>query len=191
MNNYGLSIDFDFWLRMPSLVELDCSMKEAPFWIDAMWMIRAATALSNGEDWREHLCLATDEPLASDIHKLLKEHQIKLMQKFLIAESHGCAYEWFKGIENLHLIHIDAHHDFGYDMNELNCDNWVKHLVANGNVAAITLIYPKWRLQEHTEWGEKSEKIANKWRAKGIDISVGYGLSENLLRNIKVKRSFI
>lgn len=189
MNNL-LSIDFDFWLRVPKILEMDMETREAPFWIKHMWSIRAATALSQGRDLRKELALAADEPSPDRLGQWLVGRGIKF-GKCAVAESHGHANSYFNRYKDINLIHIDAHHDFGYHLDELNCDNWVQHLVGHGSVRRITLIYPKWRLVEHGEWNKCVDGKISKWRKSGIEINVVHGLAENMPTDMVFRKTFI
>jgi hypothetical protein len=186
-----ISLDFDFWMEMPESENYDWSMREVPFFLDHIWMIRAMDAFARGVDLREQCNLPKDEPSPVEFSQLLIDHKLKVRKDTVaISESHMVAYKWFSRLKDLHIIHIDAHHDFGYveGMRELNCDNWVKYLVDKGKVKKITLIYPKWRLRQTNEWEGGGKESAEKL---GVDVDVCYGLKESLPHNLKIRKMFI
>jgi len=186
-----ISLDFDFWLEMPEFENYDWGFREAPFFMDYIWAMRAMDALARGVDLREQINLPKDEPHPAEFLKLLMDRKLNVVRNSVaISESHVMAYKWFVRLKDLHIIHIDAHHDFGYasGMRQLNCDNWVKYLVAKGKVKKITLIYPKWRLRQVNEWENGGIEAAEKL---GVEVDVCYGLEESLPRDLKIRKMFI
>ena len=196
--NNVVSVDFDFWVRVAprEMAMLDWAHKENLFFIDVIWQIRACGQAAQGQDIRDICGIAKDEPEPDILATLFHKHKLKVRKnQILVTESHALALPWFAGMENLHLWHIDAHHDFGYDMEEPNCDNWVDGLVKKGGVKAITLIYPKWRIEEgkkhNFDWGDRPAKKVARWRKKGIDVQIVYGLAENLPSNMTFRKMFM
>lgn len=60
-----------------------------------------------------------------DIFNLLPAENVKFIY------SHNMAYELLKDYNNIELINIDHHHDYGYDKGDnskVTCANWVKFL---------------------------------------------------------------
>lgn len=53
--------------------------------------------------------------------------------------SHDMAYELLKDYDNIELINIDHHHDYGYDKGDnskVTCANWVKYLAQENHLAS-------------------------------------------------------
>ena len=190
MNSYGLSIDFDFWLEVPAFENLDMSHKEAPFFINELWAIRAASALSTGKDLREILKLANDEPEPVMMHRIMAKNKLTVKRdQVAVGESHIHAFEWLRDCTDI--TSIDAHHDLGYGISKLNCDNWLFELARLGRLKNITLIYPKWRLRNYIEWDVDAQLRADKLKEFGVNIEVHYGLVENLPSSIKFNKMFV
>jgi len=188
--NTVISIDFDFWLEMPP--DKDWGHREAIFFIESIWPIRVVSALSSGEDLRETCTLAPDEPTPHDMATLLADNKVRTQKnKIAVCESHVMAYKWFSRLKNLHVINIDAHHDLGYGISELNCGNWLMKLVEDGKVAKITQIYPKWRLRGINEWDQQNELLVKTLADAGVELEVLYGLKEHLPHKVFVKKMFI
>ena len=183
-----LSIDFDFWVKLEAAELLDWGHREALFFINQVWGIRAASALANGEDLRQIYTLPTDEVAPECLMRELKRKKLGFKKtKGAIAESHMCINGWLDGLRDLHVINIDAHHDLGYSgRSELDCSNWLLHLIEAGHVRKVTQIYPKWRLNSD-EWSdEMSDRVA------GLDVDYAryYGL-ENLPTGLPIDKVFV
>ena len=186
-----ISLDFDFWLEMPQFENFDWAFREAPFFLNQVWFIRAMDALTRGCDLRVTCTLPNDEPKPRELTDVLAHHKIRINKSSLgISESHGFAYTSFSEFDDMHIIHIDAHHDMGYDPRELNCDNWLMELVKEGKVSKITMVYPKWRLRQINEWDMYGDKIRQSLDELGVEIEVGYGL-ECLPSDLDIKRVFL
>ncbi len=187
MNNV-MSIDFDFWLEMPEFENLDWAFREAPIFIDMMWAIRASNALAAGKDLRKICRMPDDEPRPREFAELLDEHKISRgRSKVAISESHIMAYKWFEELDDMHIIHIDAHHDLGYrdrSDDKVDCGNWLRFLINEGKVSKLTMIYPKWRQRQLDEWKLAEAEIRESIK---IPLDVHYGL-EHLPRDITIKK---
>jgi len=183
-----LSIDFDFWAETGEFELLDWGFREAKFWLEDIWSIRAIDAACQGKDIRERCKLAADE-IAPDllVRHLVKELKCKV-RRVALAESHLSAYNYFSGCKDINLVHIDAHHDMGYEPRELNCDNWLEHLINEDRVRSVTLIYPKWRLRTINEWDD-GHKVLDRLGDR-VKIEVHYGL-EHLPPKISYEKAFI
>ena len=189
MNNV-LSIDFDFWFDIPG--EYDWQFREASFFINQLWIFRAIDSAARGVDIRTKCKIASDEPKPSRMLTLMHEHNIRVpTHRLAVSESHLAAYKWFVRMKDLHIIHIDAHHDMGYcdGMKRLNCDNWIKYLSLKGKVSKITIIYPKWRLRHDDEWEQNGDRLVSEFG--DVEVAHHYGLSEHLPHDIDVKKVFI
>lgn len=192
-----LSVDFDFWFDVDAYHEGDWGHREALFFLGPIWGIRASSAVAAGEDPRKKWKIAEDEVKPWHFGKFMKERGCVMPRRCCIdiSESHSVGFTSFKSLKGpLHLVHVDAHHDFGYSMEELNCDNWIYHLAKHkGNIAKITMIYPKWRQKEeaHDEWEHSGKEAAKKIQNLGIEIDVGYGLEEKFPSDMKFTKGII
>ena len=186
MNNV-ISLDFDFWVEFPEWENLDWGFRETPFWIDHMWALRAGDALSNGVDLRKTITLADDEvPPGGFVESIVCDGTKIGNSKLAISESHAPAYKYLSGLKDMHVVHIDAHHDMGYEMKELNCDNWLMNLAKDGNVRKITMIYPKWRLRRMNEWDSAKARVTEALEGLGVELEVHFGLEfMPVLKNVR------
>jgi len=187
MNNV-ISLDFDFWFEMPEFENLDWAFGEAPIFLDMIWAIRASNAIAVGKDLRKICRIPDDEPRPREFANLLKEHKLRTGRtKVAISESHLLAYKWFNDLDDLHIIHIDAHHDLGGYRggdDKIDCGNWLKFLVDEGKVSKLTIIYPKWRQRQLDEWKSGGDEIREGIK---IPLDVHYGL-EHLPHNLTIKK---
>lgn len=205
-----LSVDFDFWVRTDNQDLLDWSHKEAMFWIDTIWQIRASDAWRRGMDPREQTLITPDEPDPKMLGPWLVERGITVAaNKIAIAESHAAIYPWLNRLRDIELVHIDAHHDMGYDdygymrrtnrgfkivLPDVGCDNWIYRLIHEqrySRIKSIKLIYPKWRKKNGGDMTKMVENRIEDWRKNGVEIDVCYGLEENMPRDVRFNKAFV
>ena len=187
-----LSVDFDYWV--PEDPMLDWGHQEKGIFLEMIWISRAASLIANDHDPKQ-ISKIDEAPSPIDFAGfLVDEKGYALGENFAVAESHESAYHYFENEKNMHVIHVDAHHDMGYTLKKVNCDNWLQHLIDEGKVKKVSMIYPKWRLQKNMHWDmdmpdEVKSRIED-WKAKGIDISVKFGLNE-LPANVILNKVFV
>ena len=105
-----------------------------------------------------------------EILRILRDKGLKInhQTKLGIAESHEKAYPFFANggkVQHL-LIHFDAHHDL-YSKGDLNCGNWIYHIVKKYPNLKVLFVYPKWAKEEHLSTAEED---INKDILKEVDI---------------------
>jgi len=187
-----LSIDFDYW--MPEKIEWDFGHQEIPLMIDFIWHSRAANFLARDMDFRQEMSISLDEMHPSELgYALVGDLGCSFPRDSMaFAESHVSAHDWFKDVQDGELWHIDAHHDIWYGREDINCDNWVKHLVDEGKVRSVNLVYPRWRMEEKFDfdWNGKVEEVIARWRKKGVLFKKHYGL-KSLPRGMRFDRTFM
>ena len=188
-----LSIDFDFWAEMPNVRNLDWGFRESKLFIEMIWQIRATDFAARGSDIRKECYLAKDEPSPISFAGLMKKLKVKIAKnQVAISESHAVAYNYFKDLHDMRVVHVDAHHDLGYGNKELNCDNWLQHLITDGNVDEVDMIYPKWRNNDNCrENYDERRKAILKQLDRKVKFKMGYGLAENIPGSIKFDKVFI
>jgi len=159
-----LSIDFDFWV--PDPLELDMGHREAKFFIDAMWGLRAGQALARGVDLREVMKVESSNGLLpSTLLSALKGHLASPQKlKIAIAESHASLYYFLEGETDIEMVNLDAHHDCGYQIAadklpdcEVDCGNWAGKLVMEGRVKKHIQVFPTWKRDSDKYGGEAWE----------------------------------
>ena len=196
MNNI-ISLDFDFWVDLLNADHHDWGAREAPFFINDIWPIRAISSLTCGVDLREECKIAKDEPHPSRFANILQDHNLQVKQ-IAVAESHSIGYSWLKRLKNLHIIHIDAHHDLGYTqidhrrpmrLANIDCGNWLLALTQLGCVKKITIIYPKWRLRHDNEWEESCVRVVE--AAGDTELEVHFGLVEHLPMDLNIRKMLV
>lgn len=178
----ALSIDFDFWV--PEKIEYDWGHAEnMALFFGYMWQIRAGHALARGVDLRKEMPITADcgvDPF--DFPAWMKDKGVKLGQKAVaISDSHAAGGLAFGDCSNLDILHIDAHHDCGYgvDNNEakkLDCGNWIETLVQARKVRSVDIIYPSWR-KGQDEYGDSFlAKIARWEKELKVSVTIYHGL---------------
>lgn len=76
---------------------------------------------------------------------------IQHIKRIIVADSHGYAGEWWlqsrcRSIRRV--VHFDAHHDLGYHakpLKELDCGNWLSHVLNRHKRAHAHIVHPMWR----------------------------------------------
>jgi hypothetical protein len=148
-----LSVDWDYFF--PDVFWFDWSQKEESIFLEFLWPIRYGNAhLKTGE-------------MAKDIVKPDKSLLCGFWEKvcprgpyinLTIAESHkdviSIVDNYFPDPDfkpKFGIWNFDQHHDGGYGMKELNCDNWVHHLWENDRLSDYNVIYPPWREERPEE----------------------------------------
>lgn len=144
MNNV-LSIDFDYWCQIPEIYESDWVFIDNEFFSKAMWNVRYIAGKTSGIDLRDYVKLSEHDPTPIDLYNYLADNYT--INNIGAGSSHVYAYDWFD-LDDMVVYNIDAHHDLGYGLDTLNCDNWIKYLIDNGMVNKVVQIYPNWRLKD-------------------------------------------
>lgn len=141
-----LSIDFDFFQKIPKE-----ALSAYPDGIDL------PTDVSN-IIWASHMTLdkkrldtvVFDTEKFEFIKQLLKKQ--KPHTKIMIASSHKTAYAFILETlyktknENTALTNIDLHHDLGNNNPNVDCGNWIKHLLKEGRIKGF-----QWVLQPESQ----------------------------------------
>lgn len=186
-----LSLDFDFFI--PEKIEYDWGHRESSLFLDTVWAIRAGTALALGKDLTKTVIPVKDddvEPLFFPAFlRGVKKAKFSKNSNYIFAESHATAYYAAEGMNEISLVHIDAHHDCGYhpEMKDLDCGNWIEHLQAEKRLKKLHIIYPQWRKDEEngSDFSDETEKKLDLWRKNGTEVQVTYGL-----KSFPVNQSF-
>jgi hypothetical protein len=187
--NTALSIDFDYWI--PEDPAMDFGHREAPFYINHLWVSRLADFAALDKDLQELLHIdRTLAPQPQELYDFLKKRRIRFLKtRTAVAESHASVIDFLQDLPDLNLIHVDAHHDLGYHgpehLNPANCDNWVRYL---HNLRRLLLIYPEWRKQERYDLEDAIHGV-EALRKQGVEVEVAYGL-DAMPKNITLKRLF-
>lgn len=146
-----LSVDWDYFF--PDVYWFDWSQKETSMmFLEYLWTIRYGNVhMKTGE-------IAKD--MVKPDQKLLHNFWEKVCPKepsmhLSICESHKDIIQileaFFEHTVTFSIWNFDQHHDAGYDMKELNCDNWVKHLYDSKRIHDYNVIYPPWRFDDREE----------------------------------------
>ncbi len=130
--------------------------------------------------WGEHADTSPEAFVAQ-----LKEVYGPMNPEVHISDSHRWGYDTLKLAqfatgEPVHVVHFDAHHDLGYDLErvkkhvdeEIVCaEDWLYHALRDGFIESLTVVYPNWRgLAEYKAWGEM-RKLLDCHIAKGREIT--------------------
>lgn len=175
-NHVVLSVDFDFFVR--EKIEYDWGHKEAPFFINEVWPIRAMQDIGIIE---ETSVIGNPAALAQELENL--KWKFKKNCKLSIAESHASAYGALRGKENLEIINIDAHHDIAYgQIDRLDCGNWIAMLAIDGTLKKVTVVYPEWRREE--DFDRPSDETLRKIRGLGVEVDIVYGIGSTHPRKV-------
>lgn len=188
-----LSLDFDFWVRDDP--NYDFGHNEDLRINHILWSIRASQFLARGKDIEKIVRIEPSEISPQNFYThLVKKHVDITESEILSTDSHARIVDFLKSHKKINLVHIDAHHDFGYSdqQDRINCGNWVQFLVNQKKISKIHLIYPKWRdgyLLDFDLNPEVKLRI-EEWRKKyKIPVTISFGL-ENL-NPFKVNKFFM
>ena len=149
-----LSVDWDYFF--PDMFWFDWSLKEGSMlYLEQLWYIRYGNQhMKTGELAKD--IVKPDKSLLDDFWEKVcpREPYINLT----ITESHK---DIVAVLDNFYsdpmqkpkfgIWNFDQHHDAGYDMKELNCDNWVHHLWETDRLSDYNVIYPPWRKEKIEE----------------------------------------
>lgn len=163
-----LSVDWDF--AFPDLFPYDWSFKEAPFFINGLWHLRAGNRnLKTKEIAIE--AVRPDESLITGFWpKIINTHK-HVPWMIVISETHLDIIHLLKMYHCCDVLNIDAHHDLGYDEslehNIVDCSNWAAYALGLGLINNYRLRYPCWR-REHPEGCPESVKEIVKMAEYGL-----------------------
>lgn len=117
----AISIDWDFFFDD---THYDWGHREAPFFIEPMWSMRATDFKIAGKDYRDYSPKGVDEFL-----HMLKTLQIA-MPAVYVSESHLHAIELYSAFPPDLLINFDTHPDMSPKHPDwLDCENWLYWLL--------------------------------------------------------------
>jgi len=189
-DNFGvLSIDFDFWI--PEDPMLDMGHFESELFIRVLWQTRLVSDINLKKTLTVSM---TETPNPRGLANFLSGKGLTAApNQMAVAESHASILHYLEGLNNLDIIHIDAHHDFGYGENvKDDCAGWVRKLVEENRVRRVRLFYPTWRQKERmdVDWREETDERVEQWRANGVVVEVHHGL-ENVPDNFHVEKTFV
>jgi len=148
-----LTVDWDSFFPMPAPDNTDAwylydwGQKEAPFFMNGIWMMRAASFLRAGlelpsvnDEWRQ----------------FAQRFMLRDVETLYVGESHMSAVGLLnEGFDEIWLY--DAHHDCGYqgtneidtikEKEQVNCENWMIAYNVWGDVAPedMHVRYPHWK----------------------------------------------
>jgi hypothetical protein len=149
-----LSVDWDYFF--PDTFWYDWSQKEeSMMFLEYLWYIRYGN---------QHLKTGA---LAKDTVKPDKSRLCGFWEKvsprepyinLTITESHKdivTTLDFFFSDPldrpSFEIWNFDQHHDAGYGMEKLNCDNWAHYLHEDGRLSEYHVIYPPWRKEKPEE----------------------------------------
>lgn len=151
-----LSVDWDYFIPTYPLDPerwflYDWTMRETPFYREAVWMSRAAGFLMN------------DQPLCgtSGVEETFwPRFKFAKGAKLYYGDSHLFAATIPERHEVTEVWNFDAHHDLGYKgtreeivaKDALMCDNWLG-LYAHMREAKVRVLYPRWKPDAKKEEG--------------------------------------
>lgn len=155
-----LSIDWDAFIPEDPRWDFAHTEAIAPLWADALWEIRASSMLARGADL-EQLTAFTPELHPDAFWAALAASGYELGgAKIAVADSHLWAAQWFlisnfeDRVKAPRIVHVDAHHDLGYNgMKSLNASvrkahvdagNWLGVYLRLFPKASATLVFPSW-----------------------------------------------
>lgn len=170
-----LSIDFDYFVR--DHPEDDWAQREAPFFIEQIWAMRAADLYRSGLDPIRDRGLASNPGLFW-IDAGLRRWRFALNPKVAVAESHASAFHFLKDADDLHIVNVDAHHDLYYDDRDkpLSCANWLWHLAKAGKLKSITTVYPRWRALWNRDFPPR--RIIDDFKKLGVKVRFADGVDK-------------
>jgi len=148
-----LSVDWDYFF--PDVYWFDWSQKEESMvFLEYLWPLRYGNVhMKTGEEAKD--IVKPDQKLLKNFWQ--RACPLEPSMHLCIAESHKdilmVLENFFESSVKFSIWNFDQHHDAGYDMEKLNCDNWVRHLRENKRLFGYTVIYPPWR-RESPEDGE-------------------------------------
>lgn len=166
---------------------------QAPWLQDSLWQQRWAAIAKVGID--PHVITGI-RPEIGGVHPADFWHEVDtrhpLVGSLYTCDSHAQGLSAISevyarsGGSKLEVIHFDAHHDLGYDANQVkrevrdgraDCGSWLFHAMRLKMVDNVTVVYPNWRhpepFPEHlnpatkvhfTTWDDWSKR--NKWDAE-------------------------
>lgn len=154
MKTIDLSIDFDFFVREDPMWDFGHSERMLH---QMLWPIRYRTTnLYPETDMERFADFLPRDTLLELSHKGLKFHdparfqegEARQMRQIGVADSHSRALEFFQDFEPAdQLISLDAHHDL-FNEQEVDCGNWLVHLMDQNTSMKTTVIYPGWKESE-------------------------------------------
>lgn len=134
MTKIALSIDWDFFFDD---TPYDWGHREAPFFIETIWQIRAIDFLIAGKNYRDYKPEGTEQFL----HMLKKLNLIP--PALYVSESHLHAYNLYRSFPPDLILHFDAHPDASRNHPEfIDCENWLYWLLKRNRKTKAIWIHP-------------------------------------------------
>lgn len=152
-----LSIDWDFWARQGTdPFQWDWGFKEAPFFREHIWTIRALGFAAQGIDIRDEMSLSYSNVQPLDFVPMLQRAGYTFSAGVPVVVSDSHLFGFFSAREgNHHLVQFDAHHDLGYssprdqkrmlDSGKLECGSWLYTALHRNKNLTVTQLYPSWK----------------------------------------------
>lgn len=137
-----LSVDWDYFF--PDTFEFDWGHRESPFFMEAIWALRAGNRGLHSNQRAIDKMRPDKERVCDFWGRFLRQFPPR---QIVIAESHLSLYRWMedRNIVGATVWNFDAHHDLGYGCGKLNCGNWARRAAENCCMDEYHLVYPAWR----------------------------------------------
>ena len=128
-----LSIDFDFFQKVPKETILQCFPDGHDFNIplsNVIWISHYA----NEREWSKLLKIKASTKQIAHIRKIIKNNAKNGKPDAMIANSHKHIYDFIAAhhptrYNKVHIVNIDMHHDMFNDNQSISCDNWATHVI--------------------------------------------------------------
>lgn len=161
MARVALSIDWDYFV--PEDPMLDMGHSENGFFINYIWVPRAAGLLAGGVNYKEKIKTNGKEKVFwEEIRKVFDIDNALVV----LTESHAAMHQISLETEIDEVYSFDAHADLSYDRHgedfqgEIDCGNWLGHLVSKEDIRKGYIIYSE-ETNERPE-GDFKDLLENK-----------------------------
>jgi hypothetical protein len=133
-----LSIDFDFFQKVKKDTILECYPDGIDLPSALSELVWASHYASQGKYLRE---VTINKTKLNEIKNILKKQNRDV--PVMIAQSHVSAYDFIKenaGDKACDIVNIDMHHDMFNNNENLDCGNWIGHIMKDIKGSTITWI---------------------------------------------------
>lgn len=139
-----LSIDWDYFQNVKKEIIRKCYPDGIDMPTDLSTIIWASKYAAF-PDLKQNATLRADE--YQILTKILKKQSTAI--PVTIVNSHMYAYDFVKNISDKHhtkieLVNVDMHHDIVNNNDELDCGNWIQHLIENHYIKSPIIKSLKW-----------------------------------------------